>query len=522
MATTIAPLPYDLAADKVARERLARGVLGSALLLGLVGDALLYDATWGVNMMVLTLLAAALLRRLDRERGDGATRERALLLVPLVASGIALAWRDNEMLAFIATVFGVLGAALYAQALRTGPEWSLWRLDLVAPLAAAGALVRDTAGQAGLLLARDLPASTVTGGGRLREAAAGWRGLLMAVPLLLVVNALLMSADPVWSKGVERLFDFDLEFAVGNLALFGFLAWTSAGWLRGALLQPAERRTAASPGTRTLRDADVLLPMRLVNLLFAAFLAMQLRTLVGGTAYVKAVAGLTFAEYARSGFFQLITVAAIMLPALLVGDAMTPLDHRARRGFRRQAVATLLLLAAILASAGRRMALYTAEYGLTEDRLYASAIMTWLVVVLGWFALTVLRDRRERFTGGALVAAWGTWALLVVANPEAMIVRHNVARAERGLAYDARQALGMSRDAVPELVAALPRLGEGDRCIVAHAIAHQMGQQVDWREWSAADGLATLATRGREFRKAGEHRWSLEGCKVAPVTAPGR
>lgn len=522
MATTIAPLPYDLAADRTARERLARGVLGSALLLGLAGDALLYDAMWGVNMLVLTLLAAALLHRLDRERGDGATRERALLLVPLIASGVALAWRDNEMLAFIATVFGVLAAALHAQALRAGPEWSLWRLDLAAPLAAAGALVRDTATQAGVLLVRDLPPRAVTGGGRLREAAAGWRGLLMAVPLLLVVNALLMSADPVWSKGVERLFDFDLAFAVGNLALFGFLAWTSAGWLRGGLLQPAARRAAASPATRTLRDADVLLPMRLVNLLFAAFLAMQLRTLVGGAAYVKAVAGLTFAEYARSGFFQLIAVAAIMLPALLVGDAMAPLDHRARRGFRRQSVTTLLLLAAILASAGRRMALYTAEYGLTEDRLYASAIMTWLVVVLGWFALTVLRDRRERFTGGALVAAWGTWALLVVANPEAIIVRHNVARAGQGLPYDARQALGMSRDAVPALVAAMPRLAAGDRCIVEHAIAHETGERADWREWSVADGMAALAMRGREFRKAGEYRWRPEGCATPPGAAAGR
>ena len=102
MATYSAPLPYDLADDQALRERLARGVLLSSVLLGAAGDALLYDANPGINFLLLALLGAMLLRRLDRERGDGAHVHRALLLVPIVFSGVAIAWRANGMLVFFA------------------------------------------------------------------------------------------------------------------------------------------------------------------------------------------------------------------------------------------------------------------------------------------------------------------------------------------------------------------------------------------------------------------------------------
>lgn len=519
MATYSTPLPYDLAADKSARDRLARHVLLAATLLGVAGDALLYEAEPGVNFLLLALLGAVVLRWLDRERGDGAHAHRALLLVPIVFSGAAIAWRANGMLVFFAMMFAAAGASLYAQALRTGPEWSLWRLDPVAPVKAGLAVARDAASQAAPLLLRDLPAGSL-GEGRLTRAGAGWRGLLMALPLLLVLNGLLMSADAVWSTSIASLVDIDLQWLLGNAVVFGVLAWGSAGWLRGALLRQPERVEARTSSARALGDADVLLPMTLVNVLFGAFLAMQVRTLVGGAAYVKAVAGMTFAEYARSGFFQLVTVAALMLPALLVADALTPLDHRARRGFRRRATLTLTLLAGILASAAMRMGLYTAEFGLTEDRLFASAIMAWLTFVLGWFGATVLRGRRERFTGVALAGAWATWAALVVANPEAVIVRHNLARAAHGARYDATQALGLTSDAVPALVAALPRLDARDRCVTEHAVAVRAGAVRTWRDWTLSHALARRATAGRGYAWSGPDPWTAEAC--GPAAAAGR
>jgi hypothetical protein len=516
-------LPYDQVLDSDVRERLATRALRSALLLGIAGDLLLRGGGLGINALLYTLLVAGSVWALDLERGDGATRARLPLLVPAVAAGLALAWRDSALPSVGAVMWFVLAIALHAAALRAGPAWNLWQLDPLVPVRAVLRLAGDAASQSVLLLGRDVPQGTFAGAGRWRSMAAGWRGLVAAIPLLLVFNALLMSADPVWAKQAERVTDVDLGAMLGHVIVTSVLAWMAGGWLRGSLLATPAKATAATPSATVLRTVDVLVPLWLVNALFAAFVAMQLRTLAGGAEYVKAVAGLTFAEYARHGFFQLVLVAMLTLPALLVADALTPLDHVARRSVRRGSLLTLVLLGGILASAGARMALYLEAYSLTEDRFYASVAMGWLALVIAWFGMTVLRDRRERFIGGALVSAFAVWAGVVAANPDAIITRANVARLERDGKMDARYLSQLGLDAAPMIVAALPRMTEAQACAVKRALAHDRQQREaeiadgrrDWRAWSLAGWRAERAWE----RGAVTTPWAGRKCPAELISA---
>ena len=91
-------------------------------------------------------------------------------------------------------------------------------------------------------------------------------------------------------------------------------------------------------------------------------------------------AGLTYAEYARGGFFELVTVSTLLLPVLLGAD--WPLDKRNPRTVTRFRTLAATLLALIMLSAVQRMRLYVDAYGLTEDRFYATAFMAWIGVVL--------------------------------------------------------------------------------------------------------------------------------------------
>lgn len=494
-------LPCDQLLDGDARVQIAKRALRSALLLGVAGDLLLRGGGLGVNALLYTLLVAGNVWALDLERGDGATRERLPLLAPVVAAGLALAWRDGALLSLGAVMWFVLAIALHAAALRAGPAWNLWQLDPAAPIRAVLRLAGDAASQSVLLLGRDVPRDAFAGTTGWRSVAAGWRGLLAAVPLVLVFNALLMGADPVWARQAERIVDFDLGAMLGHVLAASVLAWMAGGWLRGALLAPPARAAAAATSARDVRTVDVLVPLWLVNLLFAAFVATQLRTLVGGADYVKAVAGLTFAEYARHGFFQLVMVALLTLPALLVADALTPLDHVARRGVRRAALLTLVLLGGILASAAARMALYLEAYSLTEDRFYASVAMGWLGIVMAWFGATVLRDRRERFIGGAMVSAFALWAGLVVANPDAIIARANLERDAGKERLDTTYLGNLGLDAAPTIAAALPRMPAAQACVMRRALAWDRRHREteitdgrrDWRAWSLAGWRAERA-----------------------------
>jgi len=231
-----------------------------------------------------------------------------------------------------------------------------------------------------------------------------------------------------------------------------------------------------------------------LNLLFAAFVAVQLPYLFGSAPSGPA---LGYAQYARRGFFELVWVAGMVLPLLLGLHALLR-EPRHARVFRWLAGVQVALLFVIIASALHRMRLYQGAYGLTELRLYTTAFMLWLAGVFAWFCATVLRGRRERFTFGALLLAAEALVLLHAFDPDARIVRTNAARVQAERPFDARYAAGLSADAVPALLAALPRVASPvERCIASRQLLRRWGPGAgaDWRTWSLARARARSAVR---------------------------
>jgi hypothetical protein len=248
------------------------------------------------------------------------------------------------------------------------------------------------------------------------------------------------------------------------------------------------RPAAALPDRPTwlgLGRIEVSLLLALVDLLFAAFVWIQLRYLFGGEEWVQQVPGLTYSAYARRGFFELSAVAALVLPLLLVAHWLLRAETRAHaRTFALLAGAQVLLVLVMLVSAFERMRIYREEYGLTELRFYTTAFMLWLGVLLAIFVATVLRGRRDSFATATLATAGLALLLLHVVNPEAWIVRAN-ASLERP--FDVRYALALSADAVPPLLETLPTLLPPQREALAAGLAERWGAfDTDWRTWSLA------------------------------------
>jgi hypothetical protein len=151
------------------------------------------------------------------------------------------------------------------------------------------------------------------------------------------------------------------------------------------------------------------------------------------------------------------------------------------------------LLFVVMASALGRMRLYAAEFGLTELRLYTTAFMVWISVVLIWFVLTVLLlDRRRYFAFGVLATGFAAVALLNAANPDALIVRANVARMQAGDRFDAPYLASLSADAVPPLVSSLPAMNAPDREPVVAELRYrwQPPEDPDWRSYNLSRARA--------------------------------
>jgi hypothetical protein len=498
---------------------------------------------------------------LARRRHDAIPAEARWLILPAVAIAMLFAWRDSSSLAAY-NVLAVAGTiALLASAVAAGerPVIIQSRLrDLIerGVTVALGAMF----GMLPLFFS-DVSLRHVASARGAGRVIASVRAALIAIPLLLLFGGLFASADPVFARIAGDLFRVDADVIASHLALTGFLAWVVGGFLRAAVLAPRNRWTVSFPdGALGLTEVSVALGS--LVLLFAAFVAVQFRYFFGGEALVQQTAGMGYADYARRGFFELVTVSTLVLPLLLAANALLRRDSpHASRVFRVLASTLLVLLGVIMYSAFARMRLYQSVYGLSTDRLYATVFMGWLAVVFVWFAATVLRGREKTFVAGLLVSAWGTLVALNVADPAGLVARGNIERGERGKALDVSYIAALGGDAIPPLASYLVRqpltppvgwaapvvsttttavaptattppsgsslTGSSDytaRCQAARRLLNEWGSTTsrDWRGWTLGGARARSAVRANEVSLRVLAGKQTDGLNVIRCAEPAR
>jgi len=472
-------------------SRVALALVPSAAALGILGDALFQGQPLGLNVFVWSVAFAAALTGLLRLARAPLHQGRRFMVAPLVVFSALFLWHDSPLL--VAVNLLALAAAVSMGALRrTRPRLRRATLsDYGGGAVAAGCslLLGSFA-----LLAEDVDWRSVAGRARSDRALAVTRGLAIGVPLVLLFGGLFVAADAVFQSLASSLVPTVGPAWVERGVVIAVWAWLAGGLLRD-LLAARERdrlvRADALRGRVRLRIGvvEACVALAVVDLLFLAFVLVQFRYLFGGRGLVAARTHLTYAQYARHGFFELVAVAALTLPLLLAGDWLLRANAHGRRLFRVLAVVLLALLFVVMASALQRLRLYVQEFGLTELRLYAAGVILWVAAVCVWFGVTVLRGRRQAFAVGALVSGFVATLALNVANPDALIARTNLGRPHVDVGYLA----GLSDDAVPALVAGLDRLAPEQRRFLAAALARRHPAKRDWRSWNLSRSQAASA-----------------------------
>ena len=527
------------------RRALAARMLVDALLLGVVGDALLRVESWGANMALWSGGMVVALLTLARRRYDTIGTETRWLAIAAIALSVLFAWRDSGQLAAYNTLALLGTISLIALTLVPNRRQSVLTSrvrDVVYNAVRTG--VGTAFGMLPLVLS-DVSLRDVKRSRGASQAIAVLRAALIAIPLLLVFGALFASADPVFARLAGDLLIIDPEEVASHLVITGVIACLVGGFLRTTLLSSGEPIVSLEFPNGALGLTEVAVALGSLVLLFASFVGVQLRYFFGGDALVQLTPGLNYADYARRGFFELVTVSALVLPVLLSAGALLRRDTpRAERVYRLLASALIALLAVIMYSAFARMRLYQSVFGLSADRLYATVFMGWLAVVFAWFAMTVLRGRDRRFVGGVFLSGWGTLIALNVADPAGLVARANVARAATGKELDVSYIQSLGADAAPALAAyiatqpltapaewaaaradslagrpfAAPSAPQRDgftaRCVAARHLLSRWGPEAaqDWRSWTVG--------RRRAIRAVAAHEAALR--TAASFDPPGR
>lgn len=247
-------------------------------------------------------------------------------------------------------------------------------------------------------------------------------GLLCAVPVLVVVVPLLRSSDEAFRGMMDRMFEntgktaFQTAFGV-LLAIFaisyGFCLKTG---------RTAEEKESKFAGVENVYIVSFLSAISLCYLLylfsqFAYFFSAFKGFLPDGE--------ITYAQYARKGFFEMCAIAVINLALVFIAMLLAKKQEgKVCHTIKLLATFIGVFTLVIIATAISKMVLYINEYGMTVLRLTTSAFMVFLTVV---FISVILRIyiRKINIVKTALLTAGCVVLVLGTANVNRVCAWYN-------------------------------------------------------------------------------------------------
>ncbi len=318
-------------------------------------------------------------------------------------------------------------------------------------------------------------------------------GLLLTIPLLIIFTTLFAAADLIFGGMVRSALEaLYIENLLGHIVLSWAISWLFTGLIVFAVtrndeqLEPLPHTERQLKRFRVLGSIESSMVLFSVNGLFVLFVAVQFAALFGGQGFIEA-RGLTYSEYARRGFFELVTVAVIVMGLILLLDLFTKRESGiSQRVFLTGCTLLVAMTVVVLASAFQRMALYERAFGFTQLRILTHIFIVWLAIMLSAFLMMLYQKRTYMFATGLVIGTLAYIMTLNVINPEAFVARQNVLRYESGDMLDVEYTDQLSADAVPVLVALLE--DDDARDAVGPWLAwrlHQLDRRQENYQWPA-------------------------------------
>jgi hypothetical protein len=504
------------------------------LALGWLFDFLFWEQAPGINFAIFW--TAALIAAFHLLLSDGIRPHRsALILLPLFGFFAAVTFlRAEPMTTFLAYTFTMFALTVLAMT-YLGGRWMQYSLaDYVAKFAAL----------LGSMVARPVLFSVDV---RKAQAEAGVkpprfnfmpivRGIVIALPIVAIFASLLASADVVFGQRLDDFIELfkleDLPEYIFRLIYILIIGYALAGVVLHASTSSKDEKLVGEekpiiPPFLGFTESTIMLGSVLI--LFAAFVVVQFQYFFGGATNIN-VEGFTYAEYARRGFGELVTVAFFALLMLLTLSGITKRETETqRRIYSGLGIALVALLLVMLVSAYQRLGLYEAAYGFSRLRTYTHVFLVWIgLLLVATIVLEILRKERM-FAFAMLIASFGFAISLPILNVDAFIVRQNMQREISGQTaedLDSQYFIELSDDAVPTLADSLrsPTLPDPVHEKIAAALAciryerEQDQRELTWQSFhfarlNAENALASVKDEIDVF-KIVERDWPVKA--VAP------
>lgn len=220
--------------------------------MGLLGNLLLRETPWGLNVFLfVTAFVAAIGAITVRRRPELLTGQNIALCAAMIFFSAMFVWRDSIELRTIDTfaIITLMGVLILPAMKVTAKIGGMFHYGV--GILWAGI---NSAFSPAILLSTDVKWASIPRMGWSRHLIAAVRGVLIALPLILIFGALFAAADAAYAGLIERVFNVAPETVFSHVLLTAVFFWLTAGYYRGLLLGVDFPEPAAN--TEPERSAD--------------------------------------------------------------------------------------------------------------------------------------------------------------------------------------------------------------------------------------------------------------------------
>lgn len=276
-------------------------------------------------------------------------------------------------------------------------------------------------------------------------------GLLCAVPVLFIVIPLLISSDDAF-RGMmnnifENTFSYFLKIVFGVLLCPFIISY-------GFSLKSGRVEKMKKGNFSGIENIYIISFLSAISVCYLLYLFSQLAYFFSAFEGFLPNADITYAEYARKGFFEMCAIAVINLVIVFSALLLAKKENgKVCHGIKGIATFISLFTLMIIATAISKMVLYIGTYGMTVLRVTTSAFMVFLSII---FISAILRIYLTKINiiKTALLTAGSILLVLGTVNVNAVCARYNYESYQAGSlnTMDVQAMYALGDEGIPYLI----------------------------------------------------------------------
>ena len=272
------------------------------------------------------------------------------------------------------------------------------------------------------------------------------KSALIVLPIIALVLLLLSSADMIFSSMFTSFFKVFKNIRINSIIgriIIGFIFFTYFGAVINYLLFSFDKIKETNSKNKKIESFTIKLLLTSLNIIYIVFDFIQIKSLM----LHKVATSINYAQYARSGFFQLMFISLINICIILISKYA----KEETKYSKVMSIAMVFLTLVIIISSILRMHMYEAAYGYTTLRLLVYATLFTEIILLIPTVAYILNSKVKVLTYYIVIITIA-YTLIGISPIDHIIANNNINRYYEKNKIDIKYLENYNADNVPDLI----------------------------------------------------------------------